>query len=118
MVSRQNIVTVFSQASGYSDVVGFAGPSEALIQFLYCIFLSSLDPFATFNQEEKRRKYAQLSVFEKVSRQSGQAKFIAILFGPILTAIVQTRNNTVLTVEGAVSVVQNWLKVVWLERLG
>ena len=26
----------------------------------------SLDPFATFNQEEKRRKYAQLSVFEKV----------------------------------------------------
>lgn len=25
-----------------------------------------LDPFATFNQEEKRRKYAQLSVFEKI----------------------------------------------------
>lgn len=25
-----------------------------------------LDPFASFNQEEKRRKYAQLSVFEKI----------------------------------------------------
>jgi hypothetical protein len=32
--------------------------------------VAGADPFATFSQEEKRRKYAQLSVFEKVGKQS------------------------------------------------